>query len=69
MVEVTKLKNLRSLNLSYTELNQQTFDHICNDLIYLEQLDLSGTKITDLRPLTQLSSRLTSLAVCVSIPF
>lgn len=66
MVKVTNLKNIRSLNLAYTELNQTMFELICDDLKYLEQLDISGTNIVDLRPLTQLSPTLTSLTVCVS---
>lgn len=67
MVKLTNLKNVRSLNVAYTELNQTMFELICDDLKLLEQLDISGTKIIDLRPLTQLSSKLTSLSVCVSI--
>ncbi|KAJ8976607.1 hypothetical protein NQ317_005797 [Molorchus minor] len=64
MVEITNLKNLRSLNLSYTELNQTIFKIICDDLKHLEKLDVSGTLIVDLRPLTMLSSTLISLSLC-----
>ncbi|KAJ8951160.1 hypothetical protein NQ318_021604 [Aromia moschata] len=64
MIKITNLKNLRSLNLSYTELNQTIFKIICEDLRYLEKLDVSGTQIADLRPLTMLSSTLTSLSIC-----
>lgn len=67
MVKVTNLRNLRSLNLAYTELNQTMFELLCDDLKHLEQLDISGTKVIDLRPLTQFSSKLISLSVCVSI--
>ncbi|KAI4455022.1 protein zyg-11 b [Holotrichia oblita] len=63
MVQITELKNLRSLNLSYTELNQQSFQMICEDLKYLERLDISGTCIKDLSPLLRLSNQLTSLGI------
>lgn len=67
MVKVTNLRNLRILNLAYTELNQTMFELLCDDLKHLEHLDISGTKVIDLRPLTQLSSKLVSLSVSVSI--
>lgn len=66
MVQITELKNLRSLNLSYTELNQQSLQMICEDLKYLERLDISGTCIKDLTPLLRLSNQLTSLGISVS---
>lgn len=66
MVRITHLVNLRSLNLAYTELNQKVFEYICEDLKHLEKLDISGTQVVDLRPLTQRVSTLTSLSICVS---
>lgn len=66
IIKISNLKNLRSLNLSHTELNQKMFKIICEDLKLLEKLDISDTQVTDLRPLTMLSSRLTSLSICVS---
>ncbi|CAH1111993.1 unnamed protein product [Psylliodes chrysocephalus] len=64
MVRITHLVNLRSLNLAYTELNQKVFEYICEDLKHLEKLDISGTQVVDLRPLTQRVSTLTSLSIC-----
>ncbi|EFA05616.1 protein zyg-11 homolog isoform X1 [Tribolium castaneum] len=64
MVKITQFKNLRSLNLAYTELNQHCLNMICEDLKLLEKLDISGTGtgIKDLSPLRQLLN-LTSLAI------
>lgn len=66
-VKLTNLKNIRVLNLAYTELNQTMFKILCDDLVHLEKLDISGTQVSDLRPLTSLSTKLTSLSICVSI--
>lgn len=64
MVRLTDLKNLRSLNVSYTELNQQTLRMICEDLAHLEKLDISGTLVQDLTPLLLLADQLVSLTIC-----
>ncbi|KAG5881719.1 hypothetical protein JTB14_037935 [Gonioctena quinquepunctata] len=64
MIKITSLKNVRSLNLAYTELNQTIFKIICEDLIHLDRLNISGTQVTDLRPLILLSSQLHSLSIC-----
>jgi Zyg-11 family protein len=66
MVKITNLKNLRSLNLSHTELNQLTFQMVCEDLRSLEKLDISGTSVKDLNPLLLLSKHLISLSISVS---
>lgn len=64
MVKITNLKHLKSLNLSFTELNQATFKIICEDLKNLERIDISGTPVRDLRPLAMLSNSLVSLSIC-----
>ncbi|XP_018566006.1 protein zyg-11 homolog B-like isoform X2 [Anoplophora glabripennis] len=64
IIKISNLKNLRSLNLSNTELNQKMFKIICEDLKLLEKIDISNTQVTDLKPLTMLSSKLTSLSIC-----
>lgn len=69
MVKATHLKNLRSLNLSYTELNQPSFQMICEDLKLLENLNISGTFVKDLHPLLMRSKQLVSLSISVSIFF
>ncbi|KAK4877940.1 hypothetical protein RN001_010446 [Aquatica leii] len=63
MVALTQLKNLHSLNVSYTEFNQQTLKLICEDLNELEKLDISGTYVHDFSPLLKYSEQLTSLGV------
>lgn len=69
MVKLTNFKNLRSLNVSYTELNQQSLQMICEDLRFLEKLDISGTVVQDLDPLLLLSDQLVSITISVSILF
>ncbi|CAG9830931.1 unnamed protein product [Diabrotica balteata] len=64
MVRILHLVNLTRLNLAYTELNQKVFEYICEDLKHLQNLDISGTQVTDLRPLTQRSAKLQSLSIC-----
>lgn len=66
MVNLTHLKFLRSLNVSYTELNQQSLQMICEDLKYLEKIDVSGTVIQDLSPLLLLANQLISVTISVS---
>lgn len=63
MIALTQLKNLRSLNVSYTEFNQQTLKLICDDLILLEKLDISGTSVYDLTPLLKYADQLVSLTL------
>ncbi|CAG9861304.1 unnamed protein product [Phyllotreta striolata] len=63
MVRITHLANLRSLNLAYTELNQNVFEYLCEDLKHLETLDVSGTQIVDLRPLATRAPTLISLSI------
>ncbi|KAF7283178.1 hypothetical protein GWI33_001241 [Rhynchophorus ferrugineus] len=62
--KLTSLKSLKSLNLSYTDLNQSTFKIICENLGNLDHLDISGTWIEDLKPLCLLSEKLVALLVC-----
>ncbi|XP_076256333.1 protein zyg-11 homolog isoform X1 [Rhynchophorus ferrugineus] len=61
------LKSLKSLNLSYTELNQSTLKIICENLGNLEHIDISGTQVRDLKPLCMLSEKLVALSLCDSI--
>lgn len=65
IVRICDLKNLRSLNLSYTELNQNCFEMICEDLKFLERLDISGCLVLDLKPLLKTTLKLVYLAICV----
>ncbi|KAK9876248.1 hypothetical protein WA026_012547 [Henosepilachna vigintioctopunctata] len=63
MVKIVSLKNLRSLNLADTELNQHCFSMICTDLLHLEKLDISGTQVRDLVPLSPLCCQLKSIGL------
>ncbi|KAF5291794.1 hypothetical protein FQA39_LY14282 [Lamprigera yunnana] len=63
LVALTRLKNLRHLNVAYTEFNQTTFKLICEDLNFLEKLDISGTYVHDFNPLLRYTEQLTSLGV------
>lgn len=66
MVHLTKLSNLRSLNVSFTEFNQQTLQMVCEDLDQLERLDISATCVQCVKPLLFLKDRLISLVASVS---
>ncbi|KAF7283179.1 hypothetical protein GWI33_001242 [Rhynchophorus ferrugineus] len=64
VTNLTSLKSLKSLNLSYTDLNQSTFKIICESLGNLSQLNISGTQVGDLKPLCMLSKKLVALSLC-----
>lgn len=66
MIVLTQLKKLRSLNVAYTEFNQETLQAICEDLKCLERLDISGTCVNNFSPLVLLSEQLINLTVSVS---
>jgi hypothetical protein len=58
LINLSKLKNLSRLNVSYTCFNNHSLDIIAQDLTNLEFLDISGTKVNDLTPLTRLKHKL-----------
>ncbi|CAD5114075.1 DgyrCDS3221 [Dimorphilus gyrociliatus] len=55
---ITAFKNIRKLNLSYTDLNCKGFEHLCNNLIHLEKLNISGTEVLKLGPIVKLRNLL-----------
>ncbi|XP_017771130.1 PREDICTED: protein zyg-11 homolog B-like [Nicrophorus vespilloides] len=61
VVQLTKLVNLRTLNVSFTEFNQQALQIVCDDLQYLERLDISGTCVQCIKPLLKIKDRLVGL--------
>lgn len=61
VVALSKLRNLRSLNVSHTEFNKNGLAIIAEDLPMLESLDISCTSINDLSPLRKCKDRLKSL--------
>lgn len=53
---IIDFKNLKKLNLSYTDLNTKGFEHLCNNLLYLEKLNISGTEVLRLSPIVKLKN-------------
>lgn len=53
--------SLTRLNVSFTGFNNHSLDIICQDLPLIEFLDISGTKVNELGPLTRLASTLRAL--------
>lgn len=63
VVSLSKLQNLHSLNVSHTEFNKHGLEIIAEDLPLLENLDISGTPISDISPLRKCKDRLKSLSL------
>lgn len=58
LINLDKLKSLSKLNVSYTCFNNHSLDIITQDLHNLEYLDLSGTKVNNLTPVSRLKDKL-----------
>lgn len=58
---LSQLRNLRRLNVSFSGFNQAALQLVCEDLHHLDSLDLSGTWVTDLRPLLLIKDQLRHL--------
>ena len=63
VLEICRLKNLRVLDISRTELNDHNLAMICEDLPNLEVLDISQTEVNDISVLRLLKERLRSLTM------
>ncbi|EFX71374.1 hypothetical protein DAPPUDRAFT_308901 [Daphnia pulex] len=63
MVSLSRLKNLRTLNVSYTEFNNHGLEIIVEDLRHLECLDLSETRVSEISPLRKCRTRLRALVL------
>jgi Zyg-11 family protein len=63
VVSLSKLKNLRSLDVSNTEFNTKNLSAIVEDLPLLEILDISNTKVDTLLPLEKKKNQLRKLSV------
>lgn len=61
LTNMNHLKNLTKLNVSFTCFNNLCLDIVCQDLINLEYLDISATKVSDLSPLMNLKDKLKHL--------
>lgn len=59
--QLSKLKNLTSLNLSGTGLNATSLDALVENLCNLENLDISCTRVGDIHCLKKLKNTLKSL--------
>lgn len=63
IVSLSRLKNLRVLNVSYSDFTNHGLEIIVDDLRFLECLDLSETRVTDIAPLRKCRSRLRKLVM------
>lgn len=63
IVVLSKLRNLRSLNISNTKFTTHGLEIIVEDLPFLESLNISKTKISDISPLKKCKTRLRSLSM------
>uniref|UniRef100_T1J5A3 Uncharacterized protein n=1 Tax=Strigamia maritima TaxID=126957 RepID=T1J5A3_STRMM len=61
VVSLSKLRNLHTLNVSNTEFNRHGLEIVAEDLVMLEHLDISGTRVSDIAPLRKCRNRLKSL--------
>ncbi|KAK0177397.1 hypothetical protein PV328_001455 [Microctonus aethiopoides] len=62
-MSLSKLRALRTLNVSGTEFNRHGLEIIVEDLPHLENLDISCTRVDDITPLKKCKDRLKSLAM------
>ncbi|XP_054723856.1 protein zyg-11 homolog B-like [Uloborus diversus] len=58
IIALSKLRNLRCLDVSFTEFNTQGLIIVAEDLPALESLNISGTMVTDISPLKKCKERL-----------
>ena len=63
VVSLSKLKNLKHLNVSNTEFNKHGLEIIAEDLKAMESLDISCTPVNDITPLCKCKDRLKSLSM------
>lgn len=63
MIALSKLKNLRCLDVSGTEFNKHALEIIVEDLPVLESIDISSTRVDDISPLLKCRHRLKHLAM------
>lgn len=62
-VSLSKLKNLRSLDVSNTEFSTNNLIAVVEDLPHLDALDISNTKVDTLLPLGKKKNQLRKLSV------
>lgn len=58
---VSKLQNLRCLDVSFTDFNSQALEIVVEDLPLLDSLNISSTMVTHITPLKKCSKRLKAL--------
>jgi len=63
VISLSKLRNLRHLDVSHTDISHHGLEIIVEDLPNLQSLDISATRVKDLNPLRKCRHRLRSLAM------
>lgn len=63
VVGLAKLRNLKHLDVSHTDINHHGLEIIVEDLPNLISLNISSTRVRDLQPLRKCRSRLRSLSM------
>lgn len=63
VISLSKLRNLRHLDVSHTDISHHGLEIIVEDLPNLQSLDISATRVKDLNPLRKCKHRLRSLAM------
>jgi len=63
VISLVSLRELRTLNVSRTEFNDNMLKIVVSELPKLESIDISSTFVTDLSPLSKCSDRLRFLAM------
>lgn len=60
---LSKLKNLRSLDISCTAFSTNNLITVVENLLHLESLDISNTRVNTLSPLFKIRNQLQKLSV------
>jgi hypothetical protein len=63
VMALSKLHNLTSLNVSGSEFNKTSLEMVIEDLPFLDTLDISNTKVTEITALKKAKNRLKYLAM------
>ena len=63
VVGLAKLRSLRSLDVSHTDINHNGLEIIIEDLPLLQSLNISATRVKDLAPLRKCKNRIKSLSM------
>lgn len=67
VISLSKLRNLRVLNVSFTEFDTHSLEIVANDLPHLSILDISQTRVADISALRLVGFLSLSLSTSMSI--